>query len=166
MAESVIDSYRTPFNDAKLIYDFENHWYLLNPNYITNVFNETIDPSGSDWKQLQYDLTNNLYSYIYSFKTGRKDHDQMEYELANNQTYREVLAYCLLEQYKYAQASGGDLVQLQHAINVNNDKSLPIEILRSDFIVANFAMLRLYQYGMLNHAFKTDFDYDNYRVGY
>ena len=55
---------------------------------------------------------------------------------------------------------------VQHAINVNNDKSLPIEILRSDFIVADFAMLRLYQYGMLTHAFKTNFDYTNYRVGY
>lgn len=164
--ENQMDIYDNPFNDEKLIYDQNNHWYLLNPNYVTNTFGETINPSGTEWLQLQYDLTNNLYSYIYSFKTGRKDHDQMEYELAKNQTYREVIAYCLLEQYKYAQASGGDLIHLQHAINVNNDKSLPIEILRSDFIVADFAMLRLYQYGMLTHAFKTDFDYTNYRVGY
>jgi hypothetical protein len=162
----MVDTYLAPFDDDMLVYDIAHHWYLLNPNYVFNTLGEAIDETSSEWKQLQYDLTNNLYSYIYSFKTGRKDHDQMEYELAKNQTYREVLCYCLLEQYKYAKTSGGDLVQLQHAVNINTDNALPIDILRGDYVVANFAMMRLYQYDMLNNAFKTDFDYTNYRVDY
>lgn len=161
----MVDTYANPFNDNKLIYDFNTHRYLLNEAYVQNVFGE-FTLSATEWQQLKYALTDNVYSFIYSFKHTREDYDHMEYELAKNQYFREVIAYALLYQYEYAISTSGDVVQLQHGVNVNSDKNLSTDTLRGELMISTKGYLQLHSRGLLETAFKTDFDYTNYRNGY
>lgn len=159
------DNYGLPTTDNLLEYDFTNHWYILTDSAIVNAFGELPQDSVL-LKQLKYQLTNNIYRYIYRFKTGREDHDHMEYELACNQRFREVLLYALLQQYAYATTSSGDILQLQHGVDINTEKVIDKDILRNELIIATFAQEALLQNGMLESTFRTRFDYTLYRVGY
>lgn len=164
------DTYSNPTSDGKLIYDNANHWYLLNPDYVMNTFGEYPINDEVAWKQLQYNLTNNLYRYIYKFKSGREDHDHIEYELACNQRFREVLCYCLLEQYQYATSSSGDILHYNHGVDISNEKLIEKDALRNDLIIADFVEDALLQAGILENGFKVALDnnfYQNiYRKGY
>lgn len=160
MAYEFNDTYLKPFSDNKLEYDYQNHWYLINPQYIINTYGEL--PSDPQvWKQMQYQLTNNVYRYIYRFKTGREDHDHIEWELAYNQRFREVIAYALLEQYAYATTSSGDILQLQHGVDINNQKTVEEGVLRKELVISTFAQESMLQNGMLESGFRTNFDYEN-----
>lgn len=154
-----------PYNDDKLVYDINSHRYLLNQQFIINTFKE-FKLNTQQWTQLQFALSDNVYNFIYSFKTTRENYDHMEYELATNEYFREVLAWVLLYQYEYAETSSGDVVQLQHGVNVNNEKSVNIDVLRGELMVSTKGYMMLHNRGLLESTFRNDFDYTLYRVGY
>lgn len=162
----MVDTYQAPFSDNVLIYDNKRHRYLLSRDYVINVFGECEISDDIKWQQLVNQLSDNVYTFIYSFKQGRENYDHLEYELACNQFYREVLADVLIWQYEYAITSGGDLVQLQHDFNPANDKMMDIKQLRGELMISTKGYLRLLNVGLLESTFRTSFDYDLYRVGY
>ena len=161
--------YSVPFNDEKLIYLEDIHQYVLNRDFASNRFG-TDALSGYDdneWDILTRQLSDNIYCFIYSFKTGIEEHDKMEYELAKNQWFREILAEALLSQFEYANTTNGDIVQLQHGINLNADKSLDISKLRGELMIATKAYIKLYYGGLLTSVSGTnEFDYSLYRKDY
>lgn len=158
-------AYITPYNDEKLIYDKDLHAYLLNPQYIVNTFLEFND-SDLEWKQKQYDLTESVYSFIKSFKTGRENQDHLEYDLACNEDYRDVIVKALLLQYQYASTTEGDTLQLQTGISLGDDKNTPTSSIRGELMISTKGYKLLYQSGLLESTYRTDFDYSLYRVNY
>lgn len=162
------DEYKKPFDDEFLIYDVKRHRYLLNKDYIVNIYGETSNLIIDDkkWIQLQNDLSDNVYSFIYSFKQGRENYDHMEYELANNQFYREVLSDVLLWQYQYAITTGGDTIQLQHGFNPASEKMNKVEDLRNELMISTKGYLKLHEVGLLENTFRENFDYSLYRKDY
>lgn len=163
------DEYRSPYDDNKLEYSYDFHRYLITRDYIASVFgNDILNKDESEWKTLQFQLSDNVYNYIYSFKSGSRNYDKMEYELAFNQYHRETIALALLYQAEYALTTSGDTVQLQHNINMGSDKTTDINILRGEFMVAYKANLILFQRGLLKTTFEDDnFNYKElYRKDY
>lgn len=150
-----------PFDDNYLIYDKEYHRYVLNENAIMSVFGEDADRSELE------NLSNDIYCYIYSFKTY-EHFDKMEFLLAHNPYFREALYLAMLEQYKYSKVSGGNNVHLEHGVDVNKDTGVTIEQLRNELRVGMYAILILNRYGLLISTFKDglDFDYNYYRGDY
>lgn len=163
------DIYMPPYNDTKLEYNKEYHRYEITREYIASIYGDEIHKKDEqEWKTLQFQLSDNIYNFIYSFKSGSRNYDKMEYELAFNQYYREALALALLYQAEYALTTSGDTVQLQHTINVGIDKALSIEQLRNELMVSYKSELILYQKGLLESTFADDsFDYEKlYRKDY
>lgn len=160
--------YTTPYNDNKLEYNKDFHRYLVTRDFVASVYgNEVLEMDDREWKTLQFQISDNVYNFIYSFKSGPRNYDKMEYELAKNTYYRETLALALLYQAEYALATEGDTVQLQHGINIGIDKSIDINILRSELMIAYKAELILYQRGLLEATFADEtFDYTTYRSDY
>lgn len=159
-------TYQSPYDDDMLIYDIKRHRYLLNREYIFNIYGENKIVDDVKWTQIVNQISDNVYTFIYSFKQGKENYDHLEYELACNQYYREVLAEVLIWQYEYAITSGGDLVQLQHGFNSASDKMNNVENLRNELMISTKGYLRLLNVGLLESAFRTAFDYELYRVGY
>lgn len=160
--------YTTPYDDNKLKYNKEYHRYLIDKDYVASVYGDEVNEMDEkEWKTLQFQVSDNVYNFIYSFKSGPRNYDKMEYELAKNKYFRETLELALLYQIEYAMATEGDTVQLQHGINIGIDKSIDVNILRGQLMVAHKAILILYQRGLLESTFADeDFDYDNYRKDY
>lgn len=154
-----------PFNDEKLTYDNKLHMYLLNKEYVMNTFLEFED-SDIEWKQKQLDISTNVYRYIYSFKNNQEDIDHMEYDLANNENYRDILSKVLLFQYQYATTTSGDTLQLQTGVNLGSDKVVDTNILRGEFMISTKGYMMLYNNNMLENTYRTNFDYSLYREGY
>ena len=156
-------TYSGPITDNKMIYDYENHMYLLNKDYIRSRYN--ISEEISD--ELLFDVSDNVYLFIYSFKTGKLNYDKMEYELAKNEELREWLCEALLRQFQYASTTNGDLIHLQHGIDLSNEKSLDIKQLRNELFISYKSYLILYIHGFLENNFLDNtFDYSNYRSAY
>lgn len=162
----VQDIYLTPFDDDDLMYDENRHRYLLTQNAVVNRFGEFNFNDSNKWEQLANDLSDNVYSYIYSFKQGRENYDHMEYELAKNQFYREVLLEVLLYQYQYAITTSGDVVQLQHGFNPATDKISDVSKLRNELMISTKGYLKLHSCGLLETTFRDNFDYSLYRKDY
>lgn len=159
---------KKPFNDEKLEYDFDLHKYLLKQEYASSFFGEDVSTkTEKDWKILQLSLSDNIYSFIYSFKATEIAYDVMEYELATNQTYREVLAEVLINQCEYALTANGDTVNLQHGVSIGSGKTIDLEILRGELLVAPKAYIKMHARGLLSSTNLNDnFDYSSYRKGY
>ena len=163
------DTYLPPYNDNKLEYNKEFHRYHITRDFIASIYgDEIMGKDEQEWKTLQFQLSDNIYNFIYSFKSGTRNYDKMEYELSCNQYYRETLALALLYQAEYALTTSGDTVNLQHGVNIGIDKEIKIETLRSELMVAYKAELILFQRGLLESTFANDnFDYENlYRKEY
>ena len=163
--------YKAPFDDNKLIYDKFRHMYLLNKDYVINTFGSRSVSSLNDeesWQALQFSLSDNIYTFIYSYKSGELQYDIMEYELSHNQLYREVIAEALISQFEYANTTSGDVAQLHTGITLGSDKVINIETLRGELMVATKAFMKLYTRGLLNSTTRFDsFDYENlYRKDY
>lgn len=156
-------TYGSPINDTKMTYDYENHRYILNPNYVKTKFK--IDGNISD--ELLDDVSDNVYLFIYSHKTGQEDYDKMEYELARNHNLREWLFDALVRQFQYAYTTNGDTVSLQHGVDLSNNKTLTIKELRNELFIAYKAYMVLYIHGFLKSSFENPgFDYTTYRSDY
>jgi len=164
------DTYLAPFNDDILIYDKLRHRYVLNQDYVVNYYGESKFAESNKWNELANQLSDNVYTFIYSFKQGRENFDQMEYELACNQFYREVLRDVLLWQYEYAMTTGGDLIQLQHGYNPTSEKMNKVEELRNELMISTKGYLRLKNVGLLESTFRkglnSTFYEDTYRKEY
>lgn len=160
------DNYSTPFDDNILIYDRIRHRYILNRDYIINYYGENKFDRENKWLELANQLSDNVYTFIYSFKQGRLNFDQMEYELACNQFYREVLRDVLLWQYEYAMTTGGDLIQLQHGYNPTSEKMNKVEELRNELMISTKGYLRLKSVGLLESTFRKELPNDFYEETY
>ena len=156
-------AYLAPISDNKMTYDFEKHMYILNKDFIRSRYK--VDGEITD--ELLFDVSDNVYLFIYSFKTGKLNYDKMEYELAKNSELREWLYEALLRQFQYANTTNGDLIQLQHGIDLSNEKSLDIKQLRNELFISYKTYLILYIHGFLESNFVDNtFDYTNYRSDY
>lgn len=163
------DKYIKPYEDNRLVYDKFFHRYLIKRDFIASIFgDEIMRKDEQEWKTLQFQLSDNIYNFIYSFKSGSRNYDIMEYELAFNSYYREALSLALLYQAEYALTTSGDTVQLQHGVNIGIDKEIKIDTLRGELMVAYKAELVLYQRGLLESTVANDkFDYETlYRKDY
>lgn len=158
----------TPFDDEKLIYDKDLHKYLLKQEYAKSFFGEEISTKGEkEWRILQLSFSDNIYSFIYSFKATELEYDIMEYNLATNKIYREVLAEALINQCEYALTSNGDTVNLQHGVSVAAGKTTDINVLRGELMIAPKAYIKLHARGLLATTnINMSFDYSNYRKDY
>jgi hypothetical protein len=156
-------AYLAPITDEKMTYDYEKHMYILNKDFIRSRYK--VDGEISD--ELLFDVSDNVYLFIYSFKTGKQNYDKMEYELAKNTELREWLYEALLRQFQYADVTNGDTIQLQHGIDLSNEKSLDIKQLRNELFISYKTYLILYIHGFLESNFVDNtFDYTNYRRDY
>lgn len=157
-----------PYDDEKLIYDKDIHKYLLKQDYAKAFFGEEIgNKSEKEWKILQLSFSDNIYSFIYSFKSNELEYDIMEYDLATNKYYREVLAEVLINQCEYALTSNGDTVNLQHGVSVAAGKTTDLTILRGELLIAPKAYIKLHARGLLGTTNTImDFDYSKYRKDY
>lgn len=159
---------KPPFDDEKLEYDKDLHKYLLKQEYASSFFGEDVSTkSAKEWRILQLSFSDNIYSFIYSFKATEIAYDIMEYELATNQTYREVLAEVLINQCEYALTSNGDTVNLQHGVSIGSGKTIDLETLRGELLVAPKSYIKMHARGLLTSTNINDnFDYSNYRKDY
>lgn len=157
-----------PYDDDKLIYDYELHKYLLNQKYAISFFGSDVATKDSkEWRILSLSFSDNIYSFIYSFKSTEIAYDVMEYNLATNKIYREVLAEVLINQCEYALTANGDTVNLQHGVSVSSGKTTDLEILRGELMIAPKAYIKLHARGLLTTSNLNDnFDYNNYRKEY
>ena len=156
-------AYLAPISDNKMTYDFEKHMYILNKDFIRSRY----EVDGKITDELLFDVSDNVYLFIYSFKTGKQNYDKMEYELAKNSELREWLYEALLRQFQYAFTTNGDTIQLQHGIDLSNEKSLDIKQLRNELFISYKTYLILYIHGFLESNFVDNtFDYTNYRSDY
>lgn len=156
-------AYLAPISDNKMTYDFEKHMYILNKDFIRSRY----EVDGEITDELLFDVSDNVYLFIYSFKTGKQNYDKMEYELAKNTELREWLYEALLRQFQYAFTTNGDLMHLQHGIDLSNEKSLDIKQLRNELFISYKTYLILYIHGFLESNFVDNtFDYTNYRSDY
>ena len=160
------DTYLAPFNDDTLMYDTLRHRYVLNQQFVVNYYGEIKFDQSNKWNELVNQLSDNVYTFIYSFKQGRENFDHMEYELACNQFYREVIRDVLLWQYEYAMTTGGDLIQLQHGYNPTSEKMNKVEELRNELMVSTKGYLRLKNVGLLESTFRSGLDDDFYENTY
>lgn len=160
------DMYQAPFNDTFLEYDFEEHKYFLNKEGVIGKYGNFPFANVEEWENLRKNITENVYMFIYLFKSTRIDYDHMEYELAKNQYFREGLVNTLLAQYEYAITTGGDLVQLQHAFVPTENNIISPDKLRNQLMISMKGYAELKKRGMLESTFRDFFDYSNYRVGY
>lgn len=160
--------YREPFADNKLKYDYSQHRYVLSQSFIASrypTFKQGID--SNKMKELIEEVSDNVYLYIYSHKTGIENYDKMEYELAKNQYYREWLAEALIRQFEYAVTTSGDTVHKQHGIDINNDKTIDIASLRNELFVSYKTILILQQHGFLEMTVNnTNYTDEKWRVDY
>lgn len=156
------DIYLAPFDDRVLIYDHKRHRYLLNREYVINIFGEIKIVDDLKWQQMANDLSDNVYMFIHSFKQGRENYDHLEYELSCNQFYREVLAEVLIWQYQYAVTTGGDLIQLQHGYNPATEKMNNVEDLRNELVISTKGYLKLKGVGLLESTFRNELSDDFY----
>ncbi len=160
--------YATPYDDNKLTYDFDQHRYILNKNFINSrypSFKNGLDSNTFD--ELIYEVSDNIYLYIYAHKTGLEEYDKMEYELAKNQYFREWLAEALVRQFEYAVTTSGDVVHKQHGVDINNDKVIEIASLRNELFVSYKSILILQSHGFLEMTTNaSNYTDDKWRVDY
>ena len=142
------DMYQAPFNDVFLEYDFEEHKYFLNKEGVVGKFGNFPFANVEEWENLRKNITENVYMFIYLFKSTRIDYDHMEYELAKNQYFREGLINTLLAQYEYAITTGGDLVQLQHAFVPTENNIISPDKLRNQLMISMKGYAELKKRGM------------------
>ena len=91
----------------------------------------------------------------------------MEYELAKNQYFREWIAEALIRQFEYAYSTSGDVVNLQHGIDINNNKNIKIEDIRNELLVSYKTILILQQHDMLLSTVDySEYDDEKWRVDY
>lgn len=160
-----IKKYETPYNDNKLEYDFDQHRYKLTTGFITSRYKDVALNDKID--ELIEAVSDNVYLYIYSFKTGYQEFNKMEYELAKNQYFREWIAEALIRQFEYAYSTSGDVVNLQHGIDINNNKNIKIEDIRNELLVSYKTILILQQHDMLLSTVDyTEYDDEKWRVDY
>lgn len=168
MSEIKRFTYSSPYDDNKLVYDYDLHRYILNKNFISSRFpsyNKPVDDKS--YYEILQEVSDNVYLYIYSHKTGIYEYDVMEYELARNQYYREWIAEALIRQFEYAATSSGDIVNKQHGVDINNNKVIEIESLRNELFVSYKTILILQQHGFLEMmSNSTDYTADKWRVDY
>lgn len=120
-----------PFDDETMVYDLNNHRYVLTEEYVRQmgidlslVLNTDFSPIPTSVPALFLDRVSKLvYSNIYSYGRAKKE---KEYLLACNPEYRNVIRDAMLERIAYIVDSGdmstktGALIQQGTRIDVKD----------------------------------------------
>jgi hypothetical protein len=140
-----------PYNDDNLIYDVDLHAYVITPKAVENNLGENIEIAYGGLEKAQIQLKNNsrkLYSWLYS-QINISSKKLVEYRLAMDVNYRDVIFQALLAQVEYALESSADTLGSQHGINVEKGTAMNIRDLRDERLVSAQAIQTLRSAGLL-----------------
>jgi hypothetical protein len=107
-----------PTNDAKLIYDFDNHRYIL--NHEGNGEHLNIAKAYGSIENIKANLrsiSRTIYNFIY-FHNHTLNRNYVEYLLATDVNFRNVMYEAMLSQLLADVESGVDSVKNQSGINL------------------------------------------------
>lgn len=113
-----------PYNDNKMIYDFDNHRYILNHEGSGEHINiAKAYGSIENIKANLRSISRSIYNYIYSH-THSNNRNFVEFMLATEDSLRNVIYEAMLSQLIADVESGVDSVKNQAGINFENGQSL------------------------------------------
>lgn len=120
-----------PMDDNLMRYDYENHWYVLT---ITGAKKSRKDPivmygTEENATGKLEEISEQVYTWV---ETQVPNYPLVEYLMARNGYYRNLIFKMLLNQYRYeVRSSGGSLVH-ENGVNINETKSMPLSEIRGD----------------------------------
>lgn len=151
-----------PYNDDHMIYQLENHRYVLtvdNANWQTGL--DLLDlwqtQENLEW-YLEY-VSRVAYTYIYSLKQP-KYKKKMEYYLSHSKYMREAIEAFLIDMITYNFEDGGFLIAYQTGMNLKEMKELPMSINNAASVVGRKIVEN---YTLAHRVIEYDFELDNKR---
>lgn len=101
-----------PLSSTDMLYDNEEHMYIMQPRYITTKTGVDLTLTINDAyvvdknvavKSLLSDISGQIYNYIYSYNF---DNDYQEWLLAKSEMAREIIRKAILLQLGYVMGNG------------------------------------------------------------
>lgn len=160
-----------PTNDAKMIYDYDNHRYVL--NYQGNGEHVNLAQAYGSIENIRTQLNSisrSVYNYIYSQgHTGNRNY--VEYLLASEKSLRDVIYNAMLSQLIADIESGVDSVKNQVGLNLETGGAIDRKLLFRHMISPEAELTLLASDGKTNLLYTGDrgfrLDEDRYtKLGY
>lgn len=102
---------KLPYSDGAMLYDYENHRYVLTLDHVKNVLNVDLETrlnthGSSDRATLAQAYLNRISREVYIWLYGHNNQLLLEYLCAKSETARRVILSALEEQLLYWLANG------------------------------------------------------------
>jgi hypothetical protein len=146
-----------PFNDAKLIYDFDSHRYIL--NHESNGEHVNVAKAYGSIENIKSQLrsiSRTIYNYIYSHShSGNRYY--LEMVLATDESLRNVIYDAMLSQLIADVESGVDSVKNQAGINIETGQVIDRTLHFRNIIAPEVELILLTGNGKFNLLYAGDY---------
>lgn len=159
-----IKDYIKPYTDDNLIYDYENHRYIL--THSRADFGSALDLNelwgGADNVEWYLDYVSNVvYTYISSFLPPHL-YKKLVYYLSHSKEMRKAVEEIMIDTIIYNFEDGGFLVAYQTGVNLKEMKELPMKIEMAVSVVGENIVRK---YGLQDRNFRIAFDVEHETYG-
>lgn len=113
-------------------YDNDTHRFVLSLDCILDEFNENLDVlagSEDDGKVLLREISRQVNRWMYA-QLLNNSRPKLEYILAKDTDKAMVLKEAMMEQYRYARVTGGNLISHQSGINPETGIVIDSDVIR------------------------------------
>lgn len=130
-----------PYSDDKMIYDFDEHRYILTLEYVEDKTGvnlvEKLQTSASDNPQKVAEffldrVSSEIYNWIYQHNTNNT---MQEYYLAKIESTRNIIRKAMLEQVMYMLTNGA--ISLYSGVNIVNGQIMDRKAMQNSSIGIN-----------------------------
>lgn len=145
-----------PYDDNKLIYDKENHRYILNYQGVGDHV-DAGQAYGTIEKQraIMNQISRTVYNFIYN-TTNKKNKDYVEFKLATESNLRNVIYEAMLSQLLADVESGANSVKTQTGVNIENGSVMDRTALMRNMISLETEMILTTGDGVNNLFYTAD----------
>lgn len=151
-----------PYNDNDMVYDLDRRFYVLTNNGVKNLLGVNLEElSGDSTKAtlVRYRVSQDIITMIRRY--SRNDYFKYKlYQIAKDETTREMIKQILVEQLSYYIESGAGLLKNQHGVSIEKSKALDLASIRGNVLLSAGAEQMLLSSGLLNTGYLYVFNYD------